>query len=56
MFGIKNCFLKLNNVKAELNQSFDTNMKELSMGMSDDYLIAIESGSTMVRLGRAIFK
>lgn len=29
--------------------------KHLSMGMSDDYGIAIEDGSTMVRLGRALF-
>ncbi len=28
---------------------------ELSMGMSDDYRIAIEEGSTMLRLGRALF-
>ena len=28
---------------------------ELSMGMSDDYQIAIEEGSTMVRIGSAIF-
>lgn len=28
---------------------------ELSMGMSDDFELAIESGSTMVRVGRAIF-
>ncbi|URA09780.1 YggS family pyridoxal phosphate-dependent enzyme [Thermospira aquatica] len=27
----------------------------LSMGMSDDYRIAIEEGSTMLRLGRALF-
>ena len=31
-------------------------MKYLSMGMSDDFEIAIEEGSNMVRLGRAIFK
>ena len=30
-------------------------MKELSMGMSGDYKIAIEEGSTMVRVGTAIF-
>lgn len=30
-------------------------MKELSMGMSGDYRIAIEEGSTMVRIGTAIF-
>ena len=28
---------------------------ELSMGMSDDYLIAIEEGSTMARMGSSIF-
>jgi PLP dependent protein len=28
---------------------------ELSMGMSDDYLIAVEEGSTMVRIGSSIF-
>lgn len=30
-------------------------MEELSMGMSSDYLIALEEGSTMVRVGSAIF-
>jgi PLP dependent protein len=30
-------------------------MKELSMGMSGDYQIAVEEGSTMVRIGSAIF-
>lgn len=29
--------------------------KEISMGMSDDYLPAIEEGSTLIRLGTAIF-
>lgn len=30
-------------------------LTELSMGMSSDYLMAIEEGSTMVRVGSAIF-
>jgi uncharacterized pyridoxal phosphate-containing UPF0001 family protein len=30
-------------------------MDELSMGMSEDFEMAIEEGSTMVRIGRAIF-
>ena len=30
-------------------------MQELSMGMSSDYAIAIEEGSTMIRIGSAIF-
>ena len=28
---------------------------ELSMGMSDDYPIAVEEGATIVRVGRALF-
>jgi hypothetical protein len=30
-------------------------LKELSMGMSDDFEVAVEEGSTIVRIGRAIF-
>jgi len=30
-------------------------LRELSMGMSDDFEVAVEEGATMVRLGRAIF-
>jgi PLP dependent protein len=33
----------------------NTIMKELSMGMSGDYKIALEEGSTLVRIGSAIF-
>jgi PLP dependent protein len=29
--------------------------KEISMGMSDDYLLAIGEGSTMVRIGSLLF-
>lgn len=31
-------------------------LKELSMGMSNDYQIAIEEGGTMIRIGSALFK
>ena len=51
-------FKKLNELRARLsdtikgdNQSF----KELSMGMSGDYKIALANGSTMIRIGSAIF-
>jgi len=30
-------------------------MQELSMGMTSDYIEACEAGSTMVRIGSAIF-
>lgn len=33
----------------------DESFKELSMGMSQDYAIAIDEGSTMVRIGTSIF-
>ena len=30
-------------------------LKELSMGMTNDFEVAIEEGATMVRIGRALF-
>jgi hypothetical protein len=39
-----------------LRECFDgSGLDELSMGMSDDFEVAIEEGATIVRLGRAIF-
>ncbi len=51
-------FRRLRELRDELNQSSIIGYKvsELSMGMSDDFTVAIEEGSTMVRLGRAIFE
>ena len=41
----------------ELRQlAFDNNLKELSMGMSNDYISAIKNGSTFVRVGSSIFE
>ena len=42
-------FIRMINLKNELN--FD----ELSMGMSSDYLQAVEKGSTFIRIGTKIF-
>lgn len=49
--GLKSLFDDLKS--KELPQNFD--LKEISMGMSGDYIIAQEEGSTMVRIGSAIF-
>ncbi len=38
-------------IKPQFNASFDT----LSMGMSSDYLLAIQAGSNMIRVGSTIF-
>jgi len=40
---------------AKMNLPANMEMKELSIGMSQDYQIAIEEGSTLVRIGTAIF-
>ena len=53
-------FKNLHNIKAifENNQQPTTNNRQLttlSMGMSGDYQLAIECGSTMVRIGSSIF-
>jgi pyridoxal phosphate enzyme (YggS family) len=48
-------FQLLEKLLFEINQNLNLNLTELSMGMSDDYEYAIENGSTMVRIGTAIF-
>lgn len=54
---IRNIFKTLRNTLDDLNNSFKKlNLSELSMGMSNDYMIAVEEGATMVRIGSAIFK
>jgi pyridoxal phosphate enzyme (YggS family) len=51
---IRKSFSDLRKLKDKLNnQGFD--LKELSMGMTNDFEIAIEEGSTMLRIGSAIF-
>ena len=48
---IRRCFMEAK----DLLSTFNIPNSTLSMGMSDDYQIAIECGSTMVRVGSAIF-
>lgn len=49
-------FTKLRTLRDRLAVQFPENeWSELSMGMTDDFEIAIEEGATMVRIGRAIF-
>jgi len=56
---IRNEFKQLKRVFDELKQNYFSNsasFKEISMGMSGDYKIAIEEGSTMIRVGSALFR
>lgn len=48
-------FLRLASLLADLNKKLNLSMDTLSMGMSDDFEAAIRAGSTLVRIGRAIF-
>ena len=47
--------LRLNVLLQTLNNELSISLDTLSMGMSDDFTAAIRAGSTMVRIGRALF-
>jgi PLP dependent protein len=48
-------FIALRKLRDELESRFNLRLPQLSMGMSSDYLVAIEEGATLVRVGTAIF-
>ncbi|MFP4456173.1 MAG: YggS family pyridoxal phosphate-dependent enzyme [Halanaerobiales bacterium] len=54
---LREVFSGLRKLKLKLNEDFynENRLKHLSMGMSNDYEIAIEEGATIVRIGSAIF-
>lgn len=49
----RRCFRELRTLSSKL--SIINSKPVISMGMSDDYLVAIEEGSTMIRIGSTIF-
>ena len=52
----RGCFRRLRNLRDELMRMYPRiDLRELSMGMSGDFEIAIEEGSTLVRIGTALF-
>ena len=50
-------FQELSGIQRDVNRQsiFEYPLQDLSMGMTDDFEIAIEEGATIVRIGRAIF-
>jgi len=52
---IRNSFRETRLILDKINYSTGLDLQELSMGMSSDFRIAVEEGSTMVRVGSAIF-
>ena len=53
---LRTLFIDVKNTQAALNKKFNCNMTEISMGMSNDYKIAAQCGSTILRIGRKLFK
>lgn len=53
---VRGVFRRLREIKDELNiDYFHGGLKELSMGMSGDYKIALQEGATLIRVGSKIF-
>ncbi len=53
--GSRRYFAALRLLRDNLQQNAGVALPELSMGMSDDYPVAVEEGATLVRIGSALF-
>jgi pyridoxal phosphate enzyme (YggS family) len=55
----RRCFARLRRLRDDLRGSYsgapNIALSELSMGMSEDYLAAVEEGATLLRIGRSIW-
>ena len=51
-------FARLRELRNQLQQDVPDNvsLEQLSMGMSNDYVEAVEEGATIVRIGRSLFE
>jgi PLP dependent protein len=48
-------FVQLRELRDSLEKEFDLRLPRISMGMTQDFWIAVEEGATLVRVGTAIF-
>lgn len=48
-------YIRLRQIRDELEKKLGVNLPELSMGMSNDFEVAIEEGASYIRVGTAIF-
>jgi PLP dependent protein len=55
---VRYVFTKLRTIRDRLRQSWSPHfdLSELSMGMSGDYVVAVEEGATLVRIGRMLIE
>ncbi len=49
-------FQKLNNLQINIKKELNIDLTELSIGMSNDYLVALKHNATFLRLGSVLFK
>ena len=48
-------FVQLRDLRARVQTEFHVDLAQLSMGMTQDFAVAVEEGATLVRVGTAIF-
>jgi pyridoxal phosphate enzyme (YggS family) len=53
--GSRRYFAQLRELRDALEKEFDVKLPQLSMGMTNDFPVAVEEGATLVRVGTAIF-
>jgi PLP dependent protein len=51
----RKCFAALRELRDQLAREFNVTLPRLSMGMTGDFVVAIEEGATLARVGTAIF-
>jgi len=58
MSEVKSVFKRVRELQDEINHRhlYPSALTELSMGMSNDYIEAIREGSTMIRVGSALYQ
>ena len=54
--GLESLFGEIVQIRDSLREMYNCNLEEISMGMSRDYKIAAQQGSTMLRVGRKLFE
>lgn len=53
---LRSCFSRLRSLLSQVKEKFpEKAWRHLSMGMTDDFEVAVEEGATIIRVGRAIF-
>jgi len=48
-------FVQLRKLRDRLQTEFHVDLAQLSMGMTEDFAVAVEEGATLVRVGTAVF-